>query len=44
MISVVNLKSAQMIKLCGTLHSSIMQNLGIFGAMEGICFKFTSLN
>jgi hypothetical protein len=44
MISVGNMKSAQLRKLFRILQSSIIENLEIFGAMEGICFEFAGLN
>jgi hypothetical protein len=44
MTYVGNFKSAQFIKLFRIPQSSLMQNLGIFGALEGICFEFASLS
>jgi hypothetical protein len=44
MIFVGNLKSSQLRTFWRILQYTLMQNLGILGAMEGICFEFTSLN
>jgi hypothetical protein len=44
MISVGNFKSAQLRTLFRILQSSLMQNLRIFGALEGIYFEFASLS
>jgi hypothetical protein len=38
MISIGNLKLAQLRKLCIMLQSSIIKNLGTFGELEGISF------